>query len=77
MGEICERCQLCSFHFQFSYPPGEPVNLNSVLDPHTVAGLLKYHFREWRVSIVPRGKPLEEITSAVRAKDVSTSTEML
>jgi hypothetical protein len=53
------------------------VNLNSVLDPHTVAGLLKYHFREWRVSIVPRGKPLEEITSAVRAKDEGRVRDVL
>ena len=51
------------------------MNLMSILDPHTVAGLLKFHFREWRVSIVPRGKPLEEITSGVREKDVSTSRD--
>lgn len=54
-------------------PPGEPINLMEILDPHTVAGLLKYHFREWRVSIIPRGKPLEEVTAAVKNKDVSES----
>ena len=42
-----------------------------VLDPHTVAGLMKCHFREWRFSIVPRGKPLIDITTAVKEKDVS------
>ena len=53
-----------------SPPPGESVNLQGVLDPHTVAGLMKIHFREWKVSIIPRGKPLSDITDAVKEKDV-------
>ena len=52
-------------------PPGLPVNLMQILDPHTVACLLKLHLREWRVSIIPRGKPLTDITAGVREKNVS------
>lgn len=49
---------------------GSEVNLAEVVDPHTVAGLLKLHFREQRVSMIPRGQPLASITQAVKDKDV-------
>ncbi len=41
-----------------------------VLDPHTVAGLLKLHFRETKTSIIPRGAPLTDIMNHVRNRDV-------
>lgn len=46
------------------------MDLSEVVDPHTVAGLLKLHFREQRFSMIPRGQPLSNITRAVRDKDV-------
>ena len=49
---------------------GFDVDLSKVVDPHTVAGLLKLHFREQRFSMIPRGQPLSNITQAVRDKDV-------
>ena len=49
---------------------GFEVNLSEVVDPHTVAGLLKLHFREQRVSMIPRGQTLTSITQAVRDKNV-------
>jgi hypothetical protein len=59
------------------YIRGEPVDLMQVLDPHTIAGLLKYHFREWRVSIIPRGKPLQEVTAAVKDRDEERVRQVL
>jgi len=55
----------------FLYTPGHEVNLNDVLDPHTVAGLLKLHFREQKASILPRGPPLTILMEHVRNRDVS------
>lgn len=49
---------------------GFDVDLSEVVDPHTVAGLLKLHFREQRFSMIPRGQPLSNITRAVKDKDV-------
>ena len=49
---------------------GADVDLTEIVDPHTVAGLLKLHFREQRVSMIPRGQPLSSITQAVKEKDV-------
>ena len=46
------------------------VDLSKVLDPHTVTGLLKVHFREQRVSLIPRGQPLAEIVQAVKSRNV-------
>ena len=40
-------------------------------DPHTVAGLLKLHFREMRVSLISRGQPLAQAVLAVQNKSVS------
>ena len=56
-----------------SLPPsaGQDVDLSEILDPHTVTGLLKVHFREQRVSLIPRGQPLADISLAVKARDVS------
>ena len=49
------------------------MDLSNVLDPHTVAGLLKLHFREQKTSILPRGPPLTVIMEHVRNRDVSPS----
>ena len=54
----------------FVYTVGLDVDLTEIVDPHTVAGLLKLHFREQRVSMIPRGQPLTTITQAVKDKDV-------
>ncbi len=50
---------------------GNEVNLHEVLDPHTVAGLLKLHFRELKTSLIPRGPTLTTIMEYVRNRDVS------
>ena len=50
--------------------PGTEVDLCTILDPHTVTGLMKVHFREQRVSLIPRGQPLADIVQAVKARDV-------
>ena len=50
---------------------GEDVDLSNVMDPHTITGLLKLHFREQRVSLIPRGQPLAEIVQGVKARNVS------
>lgn len=49
----------------------EDVDLMEILDPHTVTGLLKLHFREQRVSMIPRGRPLQSVNAAVKERDVS------
>ena len=49
---------------------GDAVDLNTILDPHTVAGLMKAHFREQKSSIIPRGEPLAAIVKAVEQKNV-------
>ena len=49
---------------------GTEVDLCTILDPHTVTGLMKVHFREQRVSLIPRGQPLADIVQAVKARDV-------
>ena len=50
---------------------GYYVDLMEVLDPHTVAGLLKLHFREQKSSLIPRGQPLIEFMANVKSQDVS------
>jgi hypothetical protein len=52
---------------------GFEVDLSEIVDPHTVAGLLKLHFREQRVSMIPRGPILTSITQAVKDKNVRMS----
>ena len=47
------------------------MNLEEVLDPHTVCGLLKLHLRELRVSLIPRGPILTELIHYVKQRDVS------
>ena len=47
------------------------MDLGDVLDPHTVCGLLKLHFRELRVSMIPRGPPLAELIHNVKERNVS------
>lgn len=49
---------------------GVDVDLEEVLDPHTVCGLLKLHFREMRVSMIPRGEPLVELIQHVKQRNV-------
>ena len=58
------HCTLCTFL-------GIDVNLEEVLDPHTVCGLLKLHLRELRVSLIPRGPILTELIHHVKQRDVS------
>lgn len=50
---------------------GIEVNLMEVLDPHTVAGLLKLHFREQKLSLIPRGPILTDVMTHVKSRDVS------
>lgn len=50
---------------------GEEVNLSECLDPHTVAGLLKLHFREQRQCIIPGDALIHKIALAVEGRDVS------
>jgi hypothetical protein len=45
-----------------------------VLDPHTVAGLLKLHFREMKASLIPRGLSLSLLMAHVKNRDVSSTT---
>ena len=50
---------------------GDEVDLiGDVFDPHTVAGLLKLHFREMRVSLIARGQTMAEAVRAVQKKQV-------
>lgn len=49
---------------------GYEVDLMEVLDPHTVAGLLKLHFREMKASLIPRGLPLTYLMMHVKNQDV-------
>lgn len=53
--------------------PGYEVDLMEVLDPHTVAGLLKLHFREQKSSLIPRGLPLTQLMIHVKNLDVCHS----
>lgn len=53
---------------------GCEVNLMEVLDPHTVAGLLKLHFREQKASLIPRGLPLSYLMMHVKNRDVSPAS---
>ncbi|XP_065844426.1 uncharacterized protein [Oscarella lobularis] len=48
---------------------GHDVNLNEVLDPNTVTGLLKQYFKYLRKPIVALGAPQKTIMEAVRQKD--------
>ena len=50
---------------------GYEVDLMEVLDPHTVAGLLKLHFREQKASLIPRGLPLTQLMTHIKNQDVS------
>ena len=55
------------------FAAGEEVDLvGDVFDPHTVAGLLKLHFREMRVSLIARGQTMAEAVQAVQKKQVMT-----
>ncbi len=48
------------------------MNLCECRDPHTIAGLLKLHFREQRQCIVPGDALVHKIAMVVEARDVST-----
>ena len=50
---------------------GKEMDLNEVLEPHNIAGLLKLHYRESRIALIPRGEISREITRAAKARDVS------
>ena len=54
---------------------GLPVDLSTVLDPHTVAGLLKMHLRELRFSLIPQGEPTKKLVLGARNNDVSNESE--
>eukprot|EP00731_Ephydatia_muelleri_P012612 Em0006g1506a len=56
---------------------GDAVDLNTILDPHTVAGLMKAHFREQKSSIIPRGEPLAAIVKAVEQKNATAMSQVL
>ena len=45
--------------------------MTEVLEPHNIAGLLKLHYRESRIALIPRGEISREITRAAKARDVS------
>jgi len=50
---------------------GKEMDLTEVLEPHNIAGLLKLHYRESRIALIPRGEISREITRAAKARDVS------
>ena len=50
---------------------GEEVDLSECRDPHTIAGLLKLHFREQRQCIIPGDAVVQRILQAVEKRDVS------
>lgn len=47
------------------------MDLSEILEPHNVAGLLKLHYREMKLCLIPRGEMSREITRAAKARDVS------
>ena len=47
------------------------MDLSEILEPHNVAGLLKLHYREMRLCLIPRGEMSREITRGAKARDVS------
>ena len=53
------------------------MDLSDVLEPHNIAGLLKLHYREMRINLVPRGEMSREITRAAKARDVSAAKLVL
>lgn len=53
------------------FSSGEEVDLSGIMDPNTVAGLLKLHFRELRFSIIPRGEPTKSLLEAMKVNNVS------
>ena len=55
---------------------GVEVDLNDVLDPHTVTGLLKLHFRELKVSLIPRGGPVTDIMNYIKNNDVRKANKI-
>jgi len=50
---------------------GKEMDLTDILEPHNVAGLLKLHYRESSITLIPRGEISREITRAAKARDVS------
>ena len=50
---------------------GKEMDLSEVLEPHNIAGLLKLHYREMKICLIPRGEMSREITRAAKARDVS------
>jgi len=50
---------------------GKEMDLSDVLEPHNIAGLLKLHYREMKICLIPRGEMSREITRAAKARDVS------
>ena len=53
------------------------MDLSDVLEPHNIAGLLKLHYREMRINLIPRGEMSREITRAAKARDVSAAKLVL
>ena len=53
------------------------MDLNECSDPHTIAGLLKLHFREQRVCIIPGDAIVHKIALAVGDKDVRQANNVI
>ena len=53
------------------------MDLSDVLEPHNIAGLLKLHYREMKINLIPRGEMSREITRAAKARDVSAARLVL
>lgn len=63
--------------YRVEFARGEDVDLTECLDPHTIAGLLKFHFREQRRSIIPGEALVQQIAFAVQNKDVDEFKRLL
>ena len=53
------------------------MDLSEILEPHNVAGLLKLHYREMKLCLIPRGEMSREITRAAKARDVSLKDHVI
>ena len=53
------------------------MDLSEILEPHNVAGLLKLHYRELKLCLIPRGEMSREITRAAKARDVSLKDHVI
>eukprot|EP00117_Sycon_ciliatum_P008134 scpid100638/ scgid2634/ Rho GTPase-activating protein 22; Rho-type GTPase-activating protein 22; p68RacGAP len=56
---------------------GDEVDLSGIMDPNTVAGLLKFHFRELRFSIMPRGDPTKKLLAAMKENNTAEARDVM